>query len=139
VQAVSSRFFSIVASFAAAFAMCAIAAAAMPTVPVAGATDYCDIIVPATTDCANVAGGSYVNGHFKNNAAEVPGSSGSVCEHTYKAGSGTTVSDRCASNFVNSSCDLSHLTYELSGHAGNNSSGPLYVEGFTGSLEIECS
>ena len=113
---------------------------AAPTVPSALAvTEYCDIIVNAHTDCANMPGGSWVNGYFKNNASVVPGSGESTCEHTYNAGSGTTVSDRCAPNFVNSSCDLTHLTYELSGHAGNNAAFKLYVEGFVGPLELECT
>jgi hypothetical protein len=133
----SPRYMSPIRSAIAGLAACALAAA-LPTVPNAVASEYCKIFVNAHTDCANMPGGSWVNGHFKNNAAKVPGSGGSVCEHTYKAGSGVTVSDRCASGFVNSSCDLSHLTYELSGHAGNNSSGSLYTEGFTGGLELEC-
>ena len=134
-----SRYISLaVTSVTACFTVCTMAAA-LPTVPTAAATEYCKIIVNPHTDCANMSGGSWVNGYFKNNAAYLPGSSESTCEHTYKAGSGTTVSDRCAPNFVNSSCDLTHLTYELSGHAGNNSAYPLYVEGFTGSVEVECS
>jgi hypothetical protein len=136
----SSRYMSlVVTSVTACFAVCTMATA-LPTVPTALAvTEYCKIIVNPHTDCANMSGGSWVNGYFKNNASVVPGSSESTCEHTYKAGSGTTVSDRCAPHFVNSSCDLTHLTYELSGHAGNNSPYNLYVEGFVGSLEAECS
>jgi hypothetical protein len=103
----------------------------------ARATTYCGIWVPGNTDCANVKGGSWVNGVFDQNYVEDP-NNWLVCEHTYIAGTGTTVSRRCGSNPQNASVDLMCYYVEgrsLSAHAGNDNSfeqpivGDAYVEG----------
>ena len=112
------------------------AAAAQP----AFGTTYCNIYVKPHTDCANMPGGSWVNGYFKNNAAEVYSGfpAYGVCEHAYRAGTGETVSDRCASGYVNSECDLNSRTFEISGHAGDNATVELHIMGYATEKELSC-
>jgi hypothetical protein len=92
----------------------------------AGAVSYCGIWVPATTDCANVAGGSWVDGEFNENWAHAQYTAGaSVCETAYDRATGALVSDRCAAGTVYSDCDLYYYYnnyIELSGHAVNDAS-----------------
>lgn len=92
-------------------------------------TPYCGIWVPANTDCANVAGGSWVNGYFNQNLVE-SGGGFPVCEHTYIAGGGTTVSRHCGGDPENAGSDLAcyfNDGYELSAHAGDDFSYEEYV------------
>jgi hypothetical protein len=94
----------------------------------AKATSYCGIWVPPYTDCAKTSGGSWVNGYFNENWAHaqysLEGGSGiPVCEHTYIAGTGTTVSNHCEGANAYSFCDLYYYYkhgYELSAHAVND-------------------
>jgi hypothetical protein len=100
----------------------------------ADATYYCEIWVPGNTDCANVAGGSWVNGYFDQNEVWDP-NGWYVCQHTYIAGTGTTVSRRCGSTPQTAGYEL--MCYyaegrELSAHAGNDNSfqQPIYGDAF---------
>jgi hypothetical protein len=99
-----------------------------------GVGTYCGIQVPANTDCANVAGGSWSNGKFDQNAVGGAVKGHEVCEHTYYLGTGTTVSRRCAASGVNSATDL-YCPYiegrSLSGHAGNGSGSAQEIGGVT--------
>jgi len=120
----------------AASAAIAVPASLVPAAPAnAFEVGYCYVSVPPYTDCANASGGSWYNGYFSANQADVYEGSGgfNVCEHTYIAGTGDTVSDRCGPMPEDSGCDLDWYYangYELSGHAGNNYPFYLIITGY---------
>lgn len=114
----------------------------------ARAVSYCGIYVNPYTDCANMAGGQWVNGYFNYNWAHAQnslegGTGKPVCEHTYIYGTGTTVSNHCESPSAYSFCDLYWYYkngYELSGHAVNDMAFSELIWGHTNIVtENQCA
>jgi hypothetical protein len=100
-----------------------------------GLGDYCGIVVPRNTDCANISGGQWSNGKFTLNAVAANNNNDEVCEHTYILGTGSTLSRRCGINSIGSATDLWCPYAEgksMSGHAGNGATGSEAIVGLTG-------
>ena len=100
----------------------AVVSVALSALPAAAAyQSYCGSVVAPYSSCSQ-----YVIGNFDNNVVDYPGSGTvNVCEHTYNW-QGTTISRRCADNYVGAGSDLCSLYNQgiqgsMDAYVGNNS------------------
>lgn len=120
---------------------------ALPGHSARAGVNYCRVVVPSRTDCAQSPGqpGDWYDGVFARNDASYPGTGGTinVCEHTYTTSSPVQTIDRiCGNSFFDapissttSVCPYYNGRIRISAHVGNDSAPYAHtIDGFADTL-----